>query len=183
MESNRDGAKLPSTPKFVRAIAHVEKQILENLCWLIILDRLKNLWLQLLPGFQLTRAGSWRDEFWRGGFWRGGLWLVLEDVVNLLKRLFALRIAQDISSLKEYGGILLEFNRNGGELPSTLKFCHVVAHFSKQGLENFWLLIFLDCHKNLRLQFLPAWRLTSWSSARVESTHVLLRIHILCCVL
>ena len=63
--------------------------------------------------------------------------LFLEDVVNLLKRLFALRVAQDISSLEKYGSILLEFNRNGGEQPSTLKFCHEVAHVGKQGFENF----------------------------------------------
>ena len=40
----------------------------------------------------------------------GGQLLCLEDFVNLLKRLFALSIAQDISSLEKYGGILLEFN-------------------------------------------------------------------------
>ena len=63
--------------------------------------------------------------------------LFLEDVVNLLKRLFALRVAQDISSLEKYGSIILEFNRNGGELPSTNKFCHEIAHVSKQSFENF----------------------------------------------
>ena len=36
--------------------------------------------------------------------------LFLEDVVNLLKRLFALSVAQDIPSLEKYGSILLEFN-------------------------------------------------------------------------
>ena len=36
--------------------------------------------------------------------------LFLEDVDNHLKRLFALRVAQDISSLEKYGSILLEFN-------------------------------------------------------------------------
>ena len=36
--------------------------------------------------------------------------LFLEDIVNLLKRLFALSVAQDISSLEKYGSILLEFN-------------------------------------------------------------------------
>ena len=78
----------------------------------------------------------------------------------MLKCLFALSVAQDVSSLEKYGSILLEFNRDGGELPSTLKFCHEVAHVGKQGFENFWLLILLDRRKNLCLQFLPAWRLT-----------------------
>ena len=54
----------------------------------------------------------------------------------------------------------MEFNRNCGELPSTLKFCHEVAHVGKQGFENFCLLILLDRRKNLCLQFLPAWRLS-----------------------
>ena len=84
--------------------------------------------------------------------------LFFEDVVNLLKRLFALRVAQDISSLEKYGSILLEFNRNGGELPSTLKFCHEVAHVGKQGFENFWLLIPLYCLNNLCLQLRPGLR-------------------------
>ena len=86
--------------------------------------------------------------------------LFLEDVVNLLKRLFALSVAQDISSLEKYGSILLEFNRNGGKLPIAHKFCHEVAHVGKQGFENFWLLIFLDRLKNLCLIILPGWRLT-----------------------
>ena len=86
--------------------------------------------------------------------------LFLEDVDNLLKRLFALRVAQDISSLEKYGSILLEFNRNGGELPSTHKFCHEIVHVGKQGFENFWLLIPLYCLKNLCLQLLPGWILT-----------------------
>ena len=74
--------------------------------------------------------------------------LFLEDVVDLLKRLFALRVTQDISSLEKYGSIILEFNRNGGELPSTNKFCHEIAHVSKQSFENFWPLIFLYRLKN-----------------------------------
>ena len=89
----------------------------------------------------------------------GGHLLFLEDIVNLLKRLFALRVAQDISSLEKYGSILLEFNRNGGELPSTHKFCHEIVHVGKQGFENFWLLILLYCLKNLCLQLLPGRRL------------------------
>ena len=87
------------------------------------------------------------------------LLLFLEDVVNLLKRLFALRVAQDISSLEKYGSILLEFNRNGGELPSTHIFCHEIVHFGVQGFENFWLLILLYCLKNFCLQLLPGRRL------------------------
>ena len=86
--------------------------------------------------------------------------LFLEDVVNLLKRLFALSVAQDISSLEKLGSILLEFNRNSGELPSTIKFCHEIAHVGKQGFENFWLLILLYCLKNHYLQLRPGWRLT-----------------------
>ena len=65
--------------------------------------------------------------------------LFLEDVVNLLKRLLALRVAQDISSLEKHGSILLEFNRNGGELPSKLNVCHEVAYVVKQVFEFFCL--------------------------------------------
>ena len=86
--------------------------------------------------------------------------LLLEDVVNLLECLFALRVAQDISSLEKYGSILLEFNRNGVELPSTLKFCHEIADVDKPGFENFHLLILLYCLKNLCLQMSPGWLLT-----------------------
>ena len=86
--------------------------------------------------------------------------LCLEDPVDLLKRLFALNVAQDISSLEKNGSILLEFNRNGGELPSTHKFCHEIARVGKQGFENFWLLIPVYCLKNLCLQLLPGRRLT-----------------------
>ena len=81
--------------------------------------------------------------------------LCLEDSVNLLKHLFALSVAQDISSLEKYGSILLEFNRNGGELSSTHHFCHEIAHVGKQSFENFWLLILVYCLKNLCLQLLP----------------------------
>ena len=88
------------------------------------------------------------------------LLLALEDVVNLLKRLFALTVAQDISSLEKCGSIILEFNRNGGELPSTHKFVHEILHVGKQGLENDCLLIPLYCLKNLCLQLLPGRRLT-----------------------
>ena len=77
--------------------------------------------------------------------------LFLEDIVNLLKRFSALSVAQDISSLEKYGSILLEFNRNGGKLPSTHKFCHEIAHVGKQGFKNFLLLISLYCLKNLCL--------------------------------
>ena len=88
-------------------------------------------------------------------------WLVpaslkLEDVDNLLKRLFTLRDAHDISSLEEHGCILLKFHRDGGELPSTLKFSHEVAHVGKQGFENLWLNILLYCLNNHCLQLLPA---------------------------
>ena len=78
----------------------------------------------------------------------------------MLKCLFALGVAQDVSSLEKYGSILLEFNRDGGELPSALNFCHKIAHVGKKGFEYFWLLILLDRRNNLCLQFLPAWRLT-----------------------
>ena len=95
--------------------------------------------------------------------------LFLEDVVNQLKCLFALRVAQDISSLEKYGSILLQFNRNGLELPSTHKLCHEIAHVSKQGFENFWLLIPLYCLMNLCLQLLPSWRLTRAGCLFVQS--------------
>ena len=42
--------------------------------------------------------------------WSGPALLVLEDVVDLRKRLFALSVAQNISSLEKYGSILLELN-------------------------------------------------------------------------
>ena len=86
--------------------------------------------------------------------------LAPEDVVNQLKRLFALTVAQDISSLKKHGSILLELNLNGGELPTTHKFCHEIAHVGKQGFKNLWLIILLDRLKNLCLQLLPDRRLT-----------------------
>ena len=81
--------------------------------------------------------------------------LFLEDVVDLLKRLFALRVAQDISSLEKYGSIFLKSNRDGVELPSTLKFYHEIVHVGKQGFENTWLFILLYCLKNLCLQLIP----------------------------
>ena len=87
--------------------------------------------------------------------------LVLEDVINQLKCLFALSVAQDVSSREKYGSILLESDRNGVELPSLLNFCHEIEHVGKQGFENFWLLILLYCLKNLCLQLLPGRRLTS----------------------
>ena len=88
-------------------------------------------------------------------------WLVpaslrLEGVDNLLKRLFTLRVAHDISSLEEHGCILLEVHRDVGELPSTLKFSYEVAHVGKQGFENLWLLLLLYCINNHCLQLLPA---------------------------
>ena len=92
--------------------------------------------------------------------------LFLEDVVNLLKRLFALNVAQDISSLEKDGSILLELNRNFGELPSTLKFGHEVAHVVKQGFENIRLPILFDSRKYLCLQFVPVWR---WTPRLVDS--------------
>ena len=88
--------------------------------------------------------------------WPGPASLFLEDVVDLLKRPFAVFVAQDISSLEKYGSILLEFNRDGGELPSPLNFCHEVAHVGKQGFEYDLLLIFLYCFKNHCLQLRPA---------------------------
>ena len=68
----------------------------------------------------------------------------------------------------------MEFNRNGGELPTTFKFCHEAAHVGKQGYENFWLLILLDRRKNLCLQFFPAWRLTRAGSRLGSRASVLL---------
>ena len=54
--------------------------------------------------------------------------LCLELVDDLLKQLFALRVAHHISSLEKHGSILLELDRNVVELPNTLFFCHEVAH-------------------------------------------------------
>ena len=102
--------------------------------------------------------------------------LFFEGVVDLLKRIFALWIAQDISSLEKYGSILLEFNWNVGELPSTLTFCHEAAHFGKYGFENFWLFILLDRRKNPCLQFLPAWRLTR-AGSHLGGKHSLTTAH------
>ena len=103
--------------------------------------------------------------------------LFLEDVVDLLKRHFAVSFTQDISSLEKHGGILLKFNRNGGELPSMLKFCHEVAHVGKQVFENFWLLILLDRLKNLCLQYLPGLRLTL-AGSRLRFSGLLLKLFI-----
>ena len=86
--------------------------------------------------------------------------LCLDDAVNLLKRLFALNFAQDISSLEKHGSILLELNRNGGELPSTYNFCHEIVHVDRQGLEHNWLVILVYCLKNHCLQLRPGRRLT-----------------------
>ena len=85
--------------------------------------------------------------------------LVFEDVINLLKRLFALSVAQDSPSGEKCLSILLEFHRNGVELPSLLNMQHEIVHVGKQGLEKFWLLILLDRRKNLCLQLRPVWRL------------------------
>ena len=92
--------------------------------------------------------------------WPGPASLVLEDVVDLLKRLFAPGVAQDSSAREEDGSVVLESDRDGVELPSALQFCHEIAHVGKQGFENFWLLILLYCRKNLCLQLLPVRRLT-----------------------
>ena len=120
--------------------------------------------------------------------WPGPASLLLEDVVDLLKRLFALSVAQDISSLEKHGSILLELNRDGGELPSTLQFCHEVAHVGKQGFENFCLLILLYCLEHLCLQLRPGWRLTrpgsrlggrrAWTAAHVVFVLRLVHRHV-----
>ena len=47
------------TLKLSHEFAHVGKQGFENVCSLILLDCLKNLCLQLLPGWRLSCAGSW----------------------------------------------------------------------------------------------------------------------------
>ena len=146
MESGCHGVELPITLKIIHVYAHIGKNGFINFWQLIFLYFLMNHWLQLRPALRLTRARS--------------RLLALEDVDNLLKRLFALRVAQDISSLEKYSSILLQFNRNSGELPSTRKFCHEVVHVGKQGFENFWLLILLYRLKNLCLQLLPGRRLT-----------------------
>ena len=57
LERDRDGVELPSTLEFCQEISHVGKQGFENFWLLIILDRQKNLCLQLLPGWRLARAG------------------------------------------------------------------------------------------------------------------------------
>ena len=87
--------------------------------------------------------------------WPAPTSLLLEDVVDLLKFLFARGVAQDISSLEEYGSILLEFNRNFVERPSTLSLCHESEHFGTQTFEFIWLLIFLYSRNNSFLQLLP----------------------------
>ena len=152
LESDRDGGELPSALKFCHEIAHSGKQSFEHLWLIIFLYCLKNHCLQLLPVLLLTYAGS------RYGSRRASTtnhavlvlllvrhsrvtshpsgFVVFKDVVNLLKRLFALTIVQDISSLEKYGSIILEFNRDGGELPSALKFCYEIAHVGKQGFEH-----------------------------------------------
>ena len=85
--------------------------------------------------------------------------LVLEDVVDLLERLFALSFAQDSSSGEKYGSIFLECDRNAVDRPSALSHRHEIGYFDEQGFEVFWLLVLLDRRKNLCLQFLPAWQL------------------------
>ena len=62
--------------------------------------------------------------------------------------------------LEKHDSILLESDRHGAELPSPLKFCHVIARVGKQGFENFWLLILVDRRKNPCIQLPPGWRLT-----------------------
>ena len=81
--------------------------------------------------------------------------LVLKDVANQLKGLFAPGFAQDSSSGEKLRSIVLELNRNGVKLLSTLEFCHEILHIGKQGLKFFWLLIKLYCFMNFRLQLCP----------------------------
>ena len=126
---------------------------------IVVLNRLKNCGLQLLPGQLLTRDG-FLLVLEGVVLTRAGFLLVLEGVVNKLKCLFTPGFTQDSSSGEEDGSILLEFNRNGVKLPSTLKFCHEITHVGKQGFENFWLLIVFYCLKNLCLQLSPGWWLT-----------------------
>ena len=81
--------------------------------------------------------------------------LGLEGVVDSLKRLFALSLAQEISSGKEEVSIVLEFDRDIVELLITLSFINEIVHFGNQGFESFWLLILLDRCSNLLLQVRP----------------------------
>ena len=145
LKSDRHGGKLPSTNNLFHVSAHVGYQGFENTWRIVFNDRRKNCWLQFRPGQLLNRVGQL---------------LFLEDVVNLLERLLAIRVAQDISSLEKHGSIILKFNRKSGELSSTYKFCHEVAHVGKQGFEKNRLLILLNRRKNPCLQLLPFLRQT-----------------------
>ena len=87
--------------------------------------------------------------------WRVTASLVLEGVVDFLKRLFAVSLAQEISSGKEDVSIVLEFDRDVVELLITLSFINEIVHFGDQGFENFWLLILLDRITNPLLQVRP----------------------------
>ena len=56
MKFDRNGVELLSTLKLCHEVAHVGEQGFENFFRLILLDRLKNLCLIVLPGRRLTRA-------------------------------------------------------------------------------------------------------------------------------
>ena len=81
--------------------------------------------------------------------------LVLKEVANLLKRLFAPSVAQDSSFGEKSSSIILELNRDGVELTIKLSVVNELLHIIVQAIEDILLLIFLDCSKNLWLQFRP----------------------------
>ena len=150
MEFNRYFVELPITNKGIHAFKHLVIQHLENIRLRVFLDRCINFWFQLLPGQRLNRVGSrlnWvRSRLnWAGSrLNRVGSLLVLEGVANLLKRLFALRIAQDSSSGEKYGSIVLELNRYFVELLSSNKFIYAFKHLVMQLFEISRLRILLD---------------------------------------
>ena len=133
-------------------------QAIENFWLFILFYCIKNVCLQFLPSWRLVH--HLRVEY-----------LVLEDVVDHLKILFALVVAQDSSSGEEYGSIVLESDRNGVERLGANLLYHEIAHVSKQFFENFWLVILLDRSMNLCLQFLPSGR---WRCAVENLDHVCL---------
>ena len=129
-------------------------QFFEFFSRIIIPERLNYTCMQVRPRHLLIRS------------------LALEGVVDLLELLFALWIAQNISSLKKYGSVFLEFNRNGVELPIINKVFHEILHFFIQVCENFCRCVFIDRLKNFWFQLLPGqWligsRLTTHAGSRL----------------
>ena len=83
-----------------------------------------------------------------------------EDVVDKLKLLFALFVAQHISSLEKQGSIFLESDFDVVVLPSFLNIFHESHHSHQQIMESCFLGIVLYRLKNLCLQALPSLQLT-----------------------